>query len=218
MLLEALINNLPSMVGYWDKNLCNVYSNNAYKNFFNKSPDEIVGKHIRDVIGDDLFFKNKVYIERVLKGEHVLFERDIPTPGGQVRSTQAEYIPVFSQDQTVAGFYVLVTDVTNIKKVEKEKEELYQKLIQNSKMVVLGERAGGVAHEINNPLSIIDVNLSVLSEMCQARAFDYKKAERIVSTLENTTKRISKIVSGLLHFSRERSEDPFFSAKDSVHH
>jgi PAS domain S-box-containing protein len=209
MLLEELVNNLPSMVGYWDNNLLNVYSNNAYKIFFNKSPESIVGKHIRDVIGDDLFFKNKPYIERALKGEHTLFERDISLPDGSVRSTQAEYIPVKSKNGSVEGFYVLVTDISPVKKVEKEKEELYQKLVQNSKMVVLGEMAGGIAHEINNPLSIIDVNVSLLSEMLKTNNLDLGRMEKVVAMLENTTRRISKIVNGLLHFSRERSDDPY---------
>lgn len=208
MLLEALVNDLPSMVGCWDKNLHNVYSNNAYKVFFKKSPEEIKGKHIRDVLGDELFFKNKPFIERVLKGESVSFERDIPVGEGKVRTTQAEYIPVFSADKSVEGFYVLVTDITHLKQVEKEKEDLYQKLVQNSKMVVLGELSGGIAHEINNPLSILDVNIALLTEVINAPDFDKAKAGKIISNLDNTTKRISKIVSGLLHFARERSDDP----------
>lgn len=213
MLLEALVNDLPSLIGCWDQNLHNVYSNNAYKIFFKGSPEEIKGKHMRDVLGDELFFKNKPFIERALKGENVIFERDMAALSGDVRQMQVQYIPRVKAGKTFDGFYVLINDITHLKNVEKEKEELYQKLVQNSKMVVLGELAGGIAHEINNPLSIIDVNLSLLSELLKSSDNDRAKIEKVLGNIDATTKRISKIVNGLLHFARERSDDPHVTIK-----
>lgn len=207
MPLEDLVNNLPSMVGYWDKNLCNVYCNKAYEIFFNLSPNEIKGKHIRHVIGETLYEKNLPYLLGVLNGETQSFTRDIPVASGDIRHTQADYLPVFDEKNEVKGFYVLVTDVTQLKKIEKEKEELYQRLIQNSKMIVLGEMAGGIAHEINNPLSIISMNANILTEMLEQDSYDDEKAKKMLSIIQSTSNRIAKIVNGLLHFAREQTNE-----------
>lgn len=209
MYLQNLVNNLPSMIGCWDKNLCNIFCNDAYYDFFQKTPGEIKGKHIRELLGEELFKKNYPYMERALKGEKVSFEREIPILGQEPRYTQAEYIPLKNEHGEIQGFYVLVTDITHLKQIEKEKEDLYQKLVQNSKMAVLGEMAGGIAHEINNPLSILSMNISILQAMTAEGKIEPEKYTKILSTLQLTTDRIAKIVSGLLHFAREAGEDPF---------
>lgn len=213
MHLQALVNNLPSMIGYWDKNLCNVFCNDTYYKFFKKTPQQIKGMHMRDLLGPETYEKNLPYLNRALKGERVSFEREFIMPMGEVRSLQVEYVPVLEEDLSLSGFYVMVTDVTNLKKVEKEKDELYQKLLQNSKMVVLGEMAGGIAHEINNPLSIISMNISMLQEMMVAAQSDPERCKKMLSTVQSTTDRIAKIVAGLLHFARESTDDPFITVK-----
>ncbi len=87
------------------------------------------------------------------------------------------------------------------------------RLIQASKMASLGEMAGGVAHEINNPLTIIVTRVEDLifrySENSETR-------ENILSDLEKiqiTVGRITSIVKGLRAFSRNSEKDPFCKVK-----
>jgi signal transduction histidine kinase len=51
-------------------------------------------------------------------------------------------------------------DITGYKRVEKEQNELRLKLVQNDKMASIGQLAAGIAHEINNPLSFVVLNLN----------------------------------------------------------
>jgi PAS domain S-box-containing protein len=116
--LQSVIDNLPAMIAYWDKNLHNQFCNRAYIEWFGKSPDQIMtGMHIRDVIGERLYALNRPYIEGALRGERQTFEREIPIPSGERRNTQAHYIPRI-RDGRVEGFYVLVLDVTALKRTE----------------------------------------------------------------------------------------------------
>ena len=57
-------------------------------------------------------------------------------------------------------FYLHGADITGYKRAEKEQNELRLKLMQNDKMVSIGQLAAGVAHEINNPLSFVVLNLN----------------------------------------------------------
>ena len=201
--LENIMDSIPSMIGYWDHNLRNQYCNRAYQEYFGKQRSEIDGKHIREVIGEVLYEKNKPFLERAVNGEQQSFERDIPLPGGGIRSTQAHYIPD-RREGKIHGFFVLVFDVTPLKIAAHEKEKLVQKLSETYKMVSLGEMAGGVAHEINTPLAVISMNAQMASEYLEAETPDLVKIGKFVSTINKTTTRISKIVTGLLLFSKDR--------------
>ncbi|MDO9182625.1 MAG: ATP-binding protein [Bacteriovorax sp.] len=209
--LKRILDIIPCMVGYWDKDLKNKYSNALYLNFFNKSEKEIYNKHIKDVIGDDLYEKNLVYIEGALAGVRQSFEREISLPNNEKRFTQAEYIPDIVEG-VVQGFSVLVTDINNLKKIEKEKEVMYQKLIQNSKMISLGEMAGGIAHEINNPLCVINFNTSTALELLDSDTLEKQQLISLLSKNQKMNTRIEKIITGLQFFSHERPSDNFTKA------
>ncbi len=110
--LQTVLDNLPAMVGYWDRDLRNVIANRAYVDWFGKTPDELKGTHIRDLLGPELFAVNEPFMARALAGEAQHFDREIPTPAGSVRYSQASYLPDVAGDGRVSGFFVLVTDVT----------------------------------------------------------------------------------------------------------
>lgn len=99
------------MVGYWDKDLRNRLANDAYGEWFSVDPREMHGLHIRELLGEELFTLNRVYIEKVLEGTPQLFDRTLVDASGNTRYTQASYVPDL-QGSDVQGFFVLVTDIT----------------------------------------------------------------------------------------------------------
>lgn len=112
--LKAILDHLPAMVGYWDRNLCNRFCNDAYRDWFGLSPEEIEGKHIRDVLGEELYRLNLPYINAALSGIPQMFERTIPNRNSQSeRRALAHYIPDEKSDG-IHGFYVLVSDISEI--------------------------------------------------------------------------------------------------------
>ena len=71
--------------------------------------------------------------------------------------------------------------------------------------------AGGIAHEINNPLTIITSSNRVLSKLLEREMFDKEKFREILGNIDLTVERIAKIVRGLRNISR-KSEDQDISA------
>jgi PAS domain S-box-containing protein len=132
-----MLNALPAMVGYWDSDLRNRMANDAYIDYFGKTPQEMRGMHIRDVLGEELYEKNLPYIEGALAGETQLFDREIPTPSGEVRYTQASYIPDVV-DGEVRGFFVLVTDITERRRIEEEIEQSRARLAEAERVARMG--------------------------------------------------------------------------------
>ena len=115
---QKVLDIIPSMVGYWDKDLLNRFANKAYTSSFGITPEQMFGKHIQFLLGDDLYHSNLPHIEAVLRGEAQTFGRTIPVPDSdEVRYSVAEYIPDI-QDGQVQGFYVQVADITMLKRAE----------------------------------------------------------------------------------------------------
>ena len=116
--LNAVLNSVSSMIGYWDRNLRNRFANHAYRDWFGIDPATIPGKHIREVIGEERYRLNLPYIEAVLGGAAQQFERAIPSPDGRsVNHALARYIPDIINGE-VQGFFVEIVDVTLIKRSE----------------------------------------------------------------------------------------------------
>ncbi len=112
---RAMLDNVPAVLGYWNKHLHNEFGNQAYATWLGVDPERMKGMHIRDVLGEERFQLNLPYIEAALRGERQIFERAIPAPSGdRIRHSLAEYIPDVT-DGEVQGFYVQVSDITPVK-------------------------------------------------------------------------------------------------------
>lgn len=121
----SVVNHIQAMVAYWDSDQRCIFSNNAYQDWFGKSPKEMVGMSMQDLLGPSLYQKNLPYILGVLRGEKQVFERQIPLPGGGVRESIATYTPDIV-DGAVRGFSVHVADVTLLR----EREAALERVIE----------------------------------------------------------------------------------------
>jgi PAS domain S-box-containing protein len=92
-----------------------------------------------------------------------------------------------------------VTAINELKSVQ-------EKLINSSKMVALGEMAGGIAHEINNPLTIIKGYADLISLQMAKGSITSEEAIRMAKQISETSSRIARIIQGLKNLSRESQE------------
>lgn len=206
--LKNMLDGMPSLIGHWSDELINLNANKAYYDYFKKRPEDIKGKHMIDVLGEEIFLKNKIYIENVLNGIQQTFERELPYKDGTIRQVIANYLPEFKNGQ-VKGFFVIVTDITDVKKLESQRRDIEARMIESSRLTTLGEMAAGIAHEVNNPLSIIQGKAAQLRRKFESGHFDFIKDLEDFKKIESTVSRISKIIKGLRAFSRNAENDSF---------
>lgn len=117
--MQLLMDHIPSMLAYWDQDLRCRFANEAYKTWFGVSPEQILGCHMAELLGPQLFELNTPYIQGALKGESQSFERPILRPDGQLRHSLSHYIP-HTVEGCVQGFMAYITDVTPLKHAEAE--------------------------------------------------------------------------------------------------
>lgn len=114
----SLVDHLDAMLAYWDINQVCVFANNAYRDWFGKTREQILGLTLSELLGP-LYRKNLPYIQAAYAGQKQVFEREIPTPDGRVRHSLATYTPHIV-DGAVRGIFVHVADVTPLKLLEHE--------------------------------------------------------------------------------------------------
>jgi PAS domain S-box-containing protein len=120
--LRRVLDAMPAMLAYWDKNQRCVFANRAYERWFGVSPDWLVGRTLQELLGP-IYPLNLPYIEAALRGEAQEFEREIPSPdGSEIRNSLANYLPRI-QNGVVLGFYVHVADVTELKRARQAAED-----------------------------------------------------------------------------------------------
>ena len=196
-LLRTIADNVPAMIAYWTRDLRCAFANRAYEGWFGRKPDEMIGSSLDQILGPELYAKNKPYVERALAGEPQQFERTLIKPNGEIGYTWAQYVP-HVHDGEVQGMIVLISDITEPRKAESRKRELEAELVQARKLESLGTLAGGVAHDFNNILGIILGHASLLKMSVK----EPELTERL-STIENAAMRGGALVNQLLTFARK---------------
>jgi len=109
----------PTLIGFWDTQLRNRFGNQAYASWFGVDPAQMPGRHIREVIGDELYQSSLPHMQAALAGQVQFFERVIQRPhSSSLLCYRIEYQPEIVDGQ-VQGFYALGYDVTESKNLEK---------------------------------------------------------------------------------------------------
>ena len=124
-------------------------------------------------------------------GVHNLYKFRLETRAEEMRIANIAIAPLVSRDFRTVGRIILVDDIT-------DQTEMEGQLAQAEKLSSIGLLAAGVAHEVNTPLAVI-------SSYAQMLARQLRGDERLAPLLEKITQqtfRASKIVNGLLNFSR----------------
>jgi PAS domain S-box-containing protein len=148
-------------------------------------------------------FWESLYI-RALMGDSIKVEYYVPfTDKTQESWLEVNVNPIYI-DNIITSLACFGRNIT-----KRKQDEI--KLFQAFKMASLGEMAGGVAHEINNPLSILLGFSSKLERTLQKPDFDLITVLEDIKKIKDTTLRISSIVKGLSAFSRNADKDPFLN-------
>ena len=121
-LLLRMLDHLPGMVAWWGADLRNRFANATYAEWFGGTPEQLQGRHIRDVLGAEVFGTVEQYATCALTGERSTFERVLFDPAGEPRSTTTHYVPA-TVDGAASGFYVLIADISARSRVERALEE-----------------------------------------------------------------------------------------------
>jgi PAS domain S-box-containing protein len=126
--LQLIINAMPILISYVDHEERFRLNNAAYLDWYGLTPQELYGRTIRDVIGEEAYFLRAPYIAEALAGRSCSFSLYTPHRDGSNRHALMNYLPRHGADGAVNGFYIFVIDETERKKTEEALRNLNETL------------------------------------------------------------------------------------------
>lgn len=103
----------------------------------------------------------------------------------------------------VTGYLSIMENVTQLREKELLLAEQEEQLQISSRLASLGEMAAGIAHEINNPLTVIAGHASIIRRTLSQRHQGDEDLIKKVDSIESMVQRIAKIIKGLKFYARE---------------
>ena len=103
---------LPTMIAFVDREGNCQYHNRSFLNWFRLHPEQVNGRHMRDVLGVKAYQETAMAVRQSLGGNAVHYERTQKMPDGALYKLDVEHLPQFGEDGKVTGFYMLINDIT----------------------------------------------------------------------------------------------------------
>jgi PAS domain S-box-containing protein len=170
-------------------------ANRAFRRIVRLSREAIVGHHFGDLIPEDQRATVWAMYVATIAGARQRGEIRFLSHLGLPTVVSVSCAPLVEHD-VVTGALAILRDVT-------EERALFERAARRDKLAALGELVGGVAHEVNSPLTGILAHGQLLQSDVPADSDARKAADTIV----NEARRAARIVGKLLTFARQNPSE-----------
>ena len=189
---HAIFNNIPNPVFVLDINTLEILdSNNSVEAVYGYTGDEIKGRSFLDLFKHD---ESELYAAKLNTVSVINQAKHIAKDGKEL------YVNIRVSPSEYWGQSVLLVTTSDITK----RLETEQQLIQASKMATLGEMATGVAHELNQPLSVIKTASSFLvKKIDNGQPVQKNIMETMLGKVDANVDRATKIINHMRQFARK---------------
>lgn len=174
--LALITDTTPVMMTYCNLEQKFLYVNRAYATFLGHAPEGIVGKSVREVLGEREYKVILPNIEKVLRGETVEFEESIPDEGKGVRFVRSTYVPARDANGQIQGWIASINDLTERRRTIQaldSTQEKYRRMFETMNEAVLVLKA--LYDESGNTVDFIYLDMNPAYEPIMGA----KRSERV---------------------------------------
>jgi diguanylate cyclase (GGDEF)-like protein/PAS domain S-box-containing protein len=150
--LELVLDAAPALIAYIDSEQRYSLANGAYQRWYGLRPKDIIGRRIRDIVGDAAYAKLQPNILTALRGQSVDFEGWMAYRYGAPKYVRVSYRPRRGRDGKVHGFFVMIHDLTDRQVAEEAlaaEKELAELTLQSISDAVITTDAEGRIDNMN---------------------------------------------------------------------
>jgi PAS domain S-box-containing protein len=194
--LQLVVDTTPALIARYDRDRRVVWANKSYAARFGKTPDELVGAHLVDLVGEAAFQVIDPFSARVLAGESLQMELEIPYASGP-RWIHMAATPTLDAAGVPDGSVLVLTDVTEGRRLEHERERALKDLREADRRK--DEFLAMLSHELRNPLAPILNSAEVLVHLRPGQQDLAVDAGKVIA---RQTRHMSRILDDLLDVSR----------------
>ncbi len=198
--LRLITDALPVLIAYVDKDERYRFNNKAYEDWFNISRKDLIGKTVKEVVGDRAYEPLKVQIKKALSGENFYYEAYLPYKDAGKKFIAVNYIPHFVEDK-VAGYYTLINDISKQKEIQRALETALQETNdKNEELQKINNDLDNfiyiASHDLKSPIVNLEGLVASLTRKIELKSTDEEKLilemiqlsiEKFRKTLKNLT-------------------------------
>ena len=196
--MRRTADSLPGLIAYVNREQRYRFANAAHESWLGIARDQIIGRTMREVLGDAGYEAVRGSVAAALGGETSAFETELSDRRGTRRYVHGVYVPSHHEDGSVRGFYVLITDITGRRAAELELQTAYRGLQQKS--LEMEQFVYTVSHDLKSPLVTILGFVGVLREELAAGRLD--ELPDATRRIERAAYRMNELIEGLLELGR----------------
>jgi PAS domain S-box-containing protein len=193
--LRAITNALPVFIAQVDRSQRILFSNDGFNKWFHQDGLDVIGKTMKEVLGEPRYSQNVPFIERVLNGETVTYERRTVL-GNQTITHSLTMVPQGSAEQNSGGYIVVASDITRYKEIQSELEHAKEaaEVANSTKSAFLAN----MSHEIRTPLGAV---LGFADLLIDPQVGASEKAN-YVAVIKRNGELLSNIINDILDLSK----------------
>ncbi len=207
-----IFNNSTDMMGIVkvdEKNQWPLQSvNPSFCKFTKRKYEDVVMRPVKESISPALLEQTLFIFKRVVATKKSLEFESNSVMENEIHFYETIISPKFNEQGEVTHLLIIARDISERKKNEALISQQHMAIAKTSKFSELGELAGSMAHEINNPLTIIISRSSKLKNMMLKNEFDHELFLKGITQVNETSLRIAKIIRSLKTISRNADLDP----------
>lgn len=183
--LKVLLNATPDAIIFLNEQKEIIFQNNQFKLLFEDFHNVLEKANFNDFFSQVEFIQKEVVLDSNLIEEHPFL----------MSFKLTKY-------KDHKNFFISFKDLKNLKDKEKIIEDQKTQMVETNKLASLGEMAAGIAHEINNPLTVIHSNNTIMKRMFESGKITQDKVDKINEKTKSQIKRITEIITSLRNLSR----------------
>ncbi len=186
------------------------YANAAFARQTGYPVQEILGQNpriLKSGVHDDAFYRRMW--DALLQGEVWRGELINKRKDGSFYDVAQTIAPVKSAQGGIVGYVSVKRDISERKRAERTIAEQQARLLESARLATLGLMAGNIAHEIHNPLAVINGSVELLMEVQRRKQGPCEDCTPHFEMITRNVGRIERIVRGLKNLAREGDDDPF---------
>jgi PAS domain S-box-containing protein len=116
--LQLVADHAPVLLAQCDAEQRYTFVNARYADFFGCRPADIVGRHARDVLGEQAYADAAPHMERALAGHRTEYDLELPHTSQGPRAVRVAYAPEFDACGRAVGWVAAILDITERKQTE----------------------------------------------------------------------------------------------------